>query len=342
MFVYSFRRARREGKRDGRSWMWGFPLVTQKEAYPSFDQAELPAALEMAKSAFARRILGCLARWKRDERKLSKKIAAIRERRDLVEETMRNEEQLNPGLPPSLSYFIYLPAMVSIGLSEFVLNSEAFQVFGQSMIKTYLMAFSLVIAMPFSAHVLGKSLRARAKNWFAVWIISLIMLFSFIALSLVRARFFEAAQLGELLGISMSVWVLSSIFLIINILLFAVASFLAYEAHSENWEARKVWQALNRTKGRLALLEKQLYLRSATRLVQAQRLNLRFKEYCSQYNQHNRKARGAHGAQPPEWAKRIPELEVHESGFEPLGDTTPLADNLHGRLAEGRIEDEVY
>lgn len=342
MLKYTFRRARREGRKDGRSWMWGFPLIVKKEPHPAVDQIELPASLEMAKSAYEQMILRWVARWKNDERKISKHTAAIREKRDLVEETMRNEKQLNPGLPPAISYYIYLPAMAIIGMSEFVLNAEAFQIFGQSMIKTYLIAGSLVIAMPFSAHILGKSLRAKVKNWLAVWIISLIMCFSFIALSLVRARFFEAAQIGQLLGISMPVWMLSSVLLIINVLLFAVAAFLAYEAHCENWEARKVWQALNSTKGRLVYLEKKLNLKADTRLAQAQRLNLKFREYCGEYHQCNRKARGAHGAQLPQWAKHIPELKISESWFEPLRDSARLPADINQQLAQSGVEDEVH
>lgn len=303
------RKARREGKKDGHSYQLSWQGNREKDPQPTLQQEEPPPFIRKLSKVAGEQIRRIEQHWQKENEGFSSKIAAEEEKLKTLQEEAQRLDLTKAGRPANLRIQIYLIALFIIGLGEFVLNSLVFQVLGRGIFETYLASLPLAIAFPFAAHYVGKKLKEK-RDWLGVWILSGMILLSLLGIAYLRANYFEASKIQQLLGISISSFNLSFIFVSVNLLLFSVAVFLAYEAHPENPEARKILDILELTKQSLAWLISQRALRRKRRESQAEEICCRFESLCADYDNANQRARASVDPGQPTWANhlKIPEI----------------------------------
>src|SRR5436309_2063582 len=127
----------------------------------------------------------------------------------------------------------------NIGASELPLNGLVFQIFGDDLRLTLLLALGLGVSIPITAHFFGRSLRQEHKTTTDVWLLivtPIVMFLLLVGVAVARGRFFEGFEALRIeLPISPGLAVL--VFLIINVGLFFAAAILSYEAAHPNWKS---------------------------------------------------------------------------------------------------------
>ena len=133
-----------------------------------------------------------------------------------------------PHLSPGWALFWLL----IIGASELPLNGLVFQIFGEDLGLTLLLALGLGVSIPITAHFFGRSLRHEHKTTTDVWLLlatPLVMFLVLVGVAVARSRFFEGLEALRV-ELPMSPAVAVFVFLIINVGLFFAAAVLSYEA----------------------------------------------------------------------------------------------------------------
>ncbi|MDP2209732.1 MAG: hypothetical protein Q8K98_13320 [Bacteroidota bacterium] len=273
-YVYTYRKVTRRGKKDGRNWKWKFwPFKEAKPMEPKTDQ-QMPAQFE------TEIIQGCendgahiANEWKELDKKLKpeycKVLKYLRQRKEKYDkeageenevskeyETARNKYQELPA--PALNPSWHLFWMIIIGIVEFPLNGLVFSLFGADRIETYIMASAMCFAVPLLAHFFGKSLRQEIKSTTDIALLiamPIVMLATLGVVAFLRAKFFEAIQSYELLGISLSPQQATILFVIINVAIFFIAVIISYEGNHPNHAEYK--NVLKRYKEALKRLKKE-------------------------------------------------------------------------------------
>lgn len=256
-YVYTYGSVKRKGKKDGRDWRWKFwppkwPFRESKEPIPPISQSE-PAQFESALTEAAEADMQSLAEeWKAMDEKLKPEYCQAEAERGIAKETYEKEageektalgvyEKASeaflkvPSPPLSPSWMRFWLFVIAIG--EFPLNAVVFQVLGQSRAETYLVAAFIGIFFPLAAHAFGKSLRQENKSKTDQVLVALSPLFVLAILTglgFVRAKFFEALELQQLLGITVTPTQATVLFIVINIAVFFVAVVISYQGSHGN------------------------------------------------------------------------------------------------------------
>lgn len=245
--MYSRRLAIRRGRQDGRTWRWAlaWPPWVRKDPYPS-PEARRPAELEQEVNAVAERDLHQLAaEWQESDKKLRSALVdaehRLRELKHTVaaervqKETALSEyrealDRFNGAERPSLPWWLHWPPVLLVVVGEAFLNTQVFSIFLENFWPTLLMAASLVVAIPLSAEILGRSLRHENKSAMdkAFLIIApVVAVVVLAAVSVWRLVFFNESGGTSIVGhVSPDVFILS--FLAINLLFYLVTVLAAY------------------------------------------------------------------------------------------------------------------
>lgn len=245
--VYSRRIAIRRGRQDGRTWRWAFawPPWVRKDPYPS-PQARHPAELEREVYAVAERDLHQLAAdWQESDKKLSSELVDAEHRLRALQEKLAAEkakedaalseyrealDRFNAAERPSLPWWLHWPPVALVVIGEWYLNTQVFSIFLENYWQTQLMAASLVVAVPLSAEILGRSLRHENKSAMDRAFLILAPSAAVVVLAAVsfwRLVFFNSSGGTSVVGhVSAGSFILS--FLAINLLFYLVTVLAAY------------------------------------------------------------------------------------------------------------------
>lgn len=263
-FVYTYRKVRRHGKRDGRPWQWTlWPFRKPKPPTPAVDQTRAAEFEIELKEAADHDIEVVAKRWHHRDEKLkaayceafsehiSAKAAVEPESREAAEAARAFEHARDelfglefPTMNPRWAFFW----LALIGFGEFFLNATVFQLLGGGRWETYLAAMALGVAIPLAGHFLGQALRQDEKRLWDYVLIGLVPVAVFAglwALALLRARFAEAAgvEIAQVLGVELTREEFARIFLLLNVLLFFVATVCAYAgSHRDASRYRRVYK----------------------------------------------------------------------------------------------------
>lgn len=132
-----------------------------------------------------------------------------------------HEWRMNP-----IGYTIF---MIAILIGEFPLNAIAFRLFGEAEILTYVMTLVLAASLVGSAHVLGIFLSLEAPTRVQKLLLGVSVLAPLGAISAIAiVRQAYVAGLGQR-GISPAA--VTAAFVLINLLIFAIATVLSYLTH---------------------------------------------------------------------------------------------------------------
>lgn len=262
MAVYTERKVKRQGKKDGRNWKWKFfPFEKEpKSPIPPDDQTEYADYEILLKEAAENDMQKIATAWEAKDEKLKINFCKAKNELESAEKELPKEKQeeliayneykkaqdelLNLSAPTLSPFWMYFWLFV-IGIGEFFLNSVVFQIFGQRMFETYLMALGLAVAIPILGHEFGKLLKQEKKRYKEYWIIVLIPIITLVVLfglAILRAKFFEVAGIQEVLGLKISPTTGTLIFLFINIFLFFISAILSYAGsypEHEEYKRRK-------------------------------------------------------------------------------------------------------
>jgi len=251
-FVYTHRSVRKQGLRDGRDWWWKFwppkwPFRESKESQPSGPQAD-HAQFEIALKEAAENDMRIVAEeWVSLDKELKPDYCAAvigwqkaKERADKegsevapAAKRFADAEQRFFELPsPALDPRWMVLWLIVIGLAELPLNYVVFQLLGQRLRETFLIAGGLALVLPLLAHVFGAALRQTEKSIIDKCLIAAAPIVAFgllFVIALIREKFFEASAVAETLKVRLTPVQGTVLFLSINVALFFVAMVLSYE-----------------------------------------------------------------------------------------------------------------
>lgn len=247
--TYTYGKVIRQGKKDGRDFEWVLWPFTKrpKSRVPHAGEKEISPYEMRLKEAGDEIIKRAEDKWHKLDTDLKskycqslKQVTDLRKMKDketgeAVAAKQQYEEALNKFKSfdkPALTPFWMMLLLIVIGIAEFPLNGLVFQLFGESKFLTYMMAGIMCITIPMAAHFLGKEMRQYEKNWVhIVAIISLVFL-SLAALAYIRAEYLaDVLENMKKAGIKIEITpgVAAAVFLIINMMVFFIASLVSYE-----------------------------------------------------------------------------------------------------------------
>jgi hypothetical protein len=123
----------------------------------------------------------------------------------------------------------YVTFMIAVLIGEFPLNAIAFRLFGEAEILTYVMTLVLAVSLVGSAHVLGILLsleRPTRVQRYLLAICVLAPLGAISAIALVRQAYVTGLGRGDI-----SPAAVTAAFVLINLLIYAIATVLSYLTH---------------------------------------------------------------------------------------------------------------
>lgn len=263
MKKYRYSSVVRRAKKDARNWKWKlWPFVKEpKPKEPKTDQ-QIESQFERELNQAGEKQISYLAEeWKEKDIKLKPDYCAALKRYTIAYKTLSEEKgEMSESLkeyniakviydkfqPPSLKPGWMIFWLLTIGISEFFINSLVLQILGQGKIETYIAAFSMCVIIPLGAHFFGKSLQQISKtstDKFWLIITPIIILLLLAGLSFLRSKYFEGIGVNKLLGIEISSTEVTIVFIIINVALFVVAAVISHEGshpqHKSYTQAKK-------------------------------------------------------------------------------------------------------
>lgn len=263
MKKYTYRSVVRRAKKDARDFRWKFwPFIKEQKAREPKTDQEIDSQFEKELFQVTEANIAKFAEeWKRRDEKLKPEycnaLVEFNQAEEHLKELKGDESnsykeyeiakiKFEQFEQPSLGGFWVTFWMITIGISEFFINSIVLQVFGYGKIETYIAAGSLCIMIPLLAHFWGQFLNQKNKTRNEnVWIIVIpvIMLLILTFISILRSKFFEGLHVTNLLGIDISPALFTMIFFVINVGLFILATILSHEGshplHKQYKHAKK-------------------------------------------------------------------------------------------------------
>lgn len=249
-YLYSRRKVRCKGKKDGRNWYWKFwPLQKgQKESTPVLNQTD-PAAYESELVALGDSLITRLSRaWEEIDLKLFPEYCRKMAYRDNLkkkstQESKEAEEAKKPMLKakneldkfesPALSHFWERLLILLFFIIEIPFNSVVFSIFGVPKADTYLMAGGTALVISVLAYFFGKKLKMHPKTLIdkiVLVVLPVLAIAVLTAVSILRSVLFGTVQENNILKINLDPNTAAIIFVSINMALFFAASMVTYAA----------------------------------------------------------------------------------------------------------------
>jgi len=176
-------------------------------------------------------------------------VTAINQERQAMRARRGSEHEwrMNP-----LGYGLF---MLAVLIGEFPLNAIAFRLFGEAEILTYVMTLVLAVSLVGSAHVLGIMLLLEKPTRVQKILLGVCVaapLGAIFAIALVREAYVTSLGREEI-----SPTAVTAAFVLINLLIYAIATVLSYLTHDP--VARQIWLTeapLRRARRQLARLQR--------------------------------------------------------------------------------------
>ncbi|TMI75632.1 MAG: hypothetical protein E6H05_06200 [Bacillati bacterium ANGP1] len=149
----------------------------------------------------------------------------------------------------------YLMFMLAILIGEFPLNAIAFRLFGEAEVLTYVMTLVLAVSLVGSAHVLGIFLSLEKPSKVQLLLLAVCVvapLGAIFAIALVREAY--VIELGHS---GMSPRAVTATFILINLLIYSIATVLSYLTHDPMARQVRLTEApLRQVKRQLARMQR--------------------------------------------------------------------------------------
>jgi len=245
--IYTDRKVRKRAIKDGRPWKGFLFWKKSKDPFPPDDHSEhSPFEKELLERADAQMQEEIYNKWAEKDRRLKGIYCKALENYNKAKERLDKEsaeaqqsyKEYNDALDklhqmgkPELSSFWKYFWLIIFALGEFPLNGLVFSIFGAGRIETYIMALVICISIPLAAHFIGKVFKQKEKkdtSMFFSIILILIVFLGLISIAILRAEYLS--EMFKEIGIKgISPTFAGFIFVIINLVIFAVATFISYE-----------------------------------------------------------------------------------------------------------------
>lgn len=260
---YSPGEVKQQGKKDGRSWKWKFmppswPFWETKDPDPPVNQKE-HSQYEAKLISVAHENLERIGNeWSKEDEKLTAEYCnAKNKKEDLESQIEEDSEEHKDAIiqyeKAKITFFNFPPRWVPltvywlifgfVAIGEGFFNYYVFQIFGQEEFETFLMAGAIIVTLLVASELLGHHLKKETKSSMDKFMIGLMTIFAFAALSafaIVRETFFEASQSAGAFNIPISPIVLAGIFITLNFAFFVGLTYLSYtEARKKPGDYRK-------------------------------------------------------------------------------------------------------
>lgn len=256
--VYSIRKARKQGKKDGRNWKWKFWPFTkeEKKAVPEDNFTDIAPYEKEIKEGIEKDISDLAEKWEEKDKELKKRycqaLSEFNESKKRLEKETKEAEQAKSRLDSASKKLIEIGRphissgwkifwLIFLGLSEFPLNGIVFSIFGAGRIETYLIAAGLCAIIPLLAHWIGKIMRQEERSntdVFIIYGILLVVLLGFIAIAIMRADYL--ADVLKEMGGSITPAMAGFLFVIINMVIFTGATVVSYEGTHPRHDEYKI------------------------------------------------------------------------------------------------------
>jgi hypothetical protein len=250
---YTYRSVVRRGRKDGRDWEWKFwPFKAEKHREPKSDQT-IPAQYETEILQMGLSKVSEIAEeWKELDKKLKpeycKALAAYnhasqRYKKEKGEEKQASDEfetarqKYEAISPPALAAGWKRFWLILLGLGEFPINAMIFQILGQGQRETILFSALICVVIPLAAHWFGHGLRQDVRDKRDIWLMiagPVILLAVLTMIALMRAKYFEAVETHQLLGLTVTPTEGTIFFLVINLMVYFVALVISYQGSHPN------------------------------------------------------------------------------------------------------------
>ncbi|MDI6794534.1 MAG: hypothetical protein QME81_16980, partial [bacterium] len=264
------REVRKKGRQDGNpSWKlrFGWPFWEFPPQIPSIDQNELTEYEEKLIGLAQENLSRITQEWAEEDKALYQSCRDAEDRYKRTEENKKKEvpehkeasdryeeakEEFNKQPMPHISsaFGLFLIGIITVG--ECFFNALVFNIFGQSQIHTWIMAFGVMIAIPWCARFTGKTLRLKDKSAtdIIIMVIGVSAVIAVLAvIALLREKFLEAMKVSETMGIELEPSSMGLSFFVINLLFFVAMFTIEYEkAHKDPEAYKKAKKALKEAK----------------------------------------------------------------------------------------------
>ena len=248
---YTIRKARKQGKKEGRNWQWNrtFPFLPITEPHtpkPPIDHEE-PADYEKELASVHQKDLDELAsQWASEDRKLKTAYCQAKTSADTIKSKTTDEvqdvENLEEELKGARNKYIelsakWLPEWIYFGILAIVVvgegffNYKVFQLFGQSGWDTWLMAIAIIAVIPMASELNGYHLKKENKPRLSMTFVALsniVVVLLLAGIAVLRDNFFRVEEAQQQYSIPIDHTTLAAILIIFNCAIFIVLSFLAY------------------------------------------------------------------------------------------------------------------
>lgn len=247
---------RRRGRRDG---LAKIPRLDEQE--PSEQERQLLVRGTQHTEQIAGRYSDAVERAKAE---LQRQIEQFQMLLTAFEEEMtrfnkRRQDLRRDVVTTYISQRWYRIFLITIALGEFALNTQAFEVFQKPLLLTWLMALTLAVGIPLSAHFCGLWIRQWPKPAWATGV-KLAATLAVTAACLVginRAR--EFYLVSEHLSSGPQSALLEHAFLAINFFVFAVATLLSHFAHDEDYQLENLHKRVSKLDRKLDVTDSGIY-----------------------------------------------------------------------------------
>ena len=133
-----------------------------------------------------------------------------------------------------IPHWLYVLFASLIFLGEIPLNAMVFQIFAESQVMTWVMAFVVGLSVPIAAHFVGIKFREHPDGFSLANTFKALLAFSIITYALYWLSLIRQTYLGEnreLLGLTDNLVESSFMFFWLNLAIFAAAIMVAYLSH---------------------------------------------------------------------------------------------------------------
>ncbi|HEB87588.1 MAG TPA: hypothetical protein ENI68_11325 [Gammaproteobacteria bacterium] len=205
----------------------------------SFYEAEL---VNIAEENISKLCVG----WEKKKHKLESKAKRVQHHlSDIHEEYDRyhrfHEEKYYRIPARMLPFHFYLPAMIMIGIAEFIFNIQAFSVLDIEKKDIYMIALAPSFAFPFLAHLIGTKMRQglllgeqKIRSYIVLGVAVASIFMGLASVLYLRADYL----IGK--GVDLNIWINLSL-LGLNLLFLGSATAAAYASHDPDRELENIY-----------------------------------------------------------------------------------------------------
>ncbi len=258
---YSVEYVRKVGREDGRPWAWRlWPFTKEKkDSYPG-SKIPYPAPFWTTLQEDANTAVGVLgSEWKTESKTLydtwrkadteyeRAKIEVGKELQDAhIADSASGDAstELQKMGRPALDRRIALLILIGLGAGEACFNAVIFQLLGEGVLATVVLALAVSISFPWLGHFIGVHLKQttrRPTDWLLMVVALAAAIGGLLAVAYFRGWFIEAGEMREVLGLQIPTEAARNLFFVINLVLLVASIAAAYmSAHpkAEEFEAK--------------------------------------------------------------------------------------------------------